>query len=136
MRAIGSWKYLLVLALLGLALTLAGFGCSSEASDENENGQAPTAALLVQPVTSTVGSTIAVYASGLPPGAKVQLLVDTEDGIVGLAGLVTPIPSPNDYGAFAGSLKPTGLEAGAYTVQLVVNDEVVATAPMELTSPS
>ena len=133
MRATKSWKYLFLAVVLGAALALVGFACSN---GENEGGEAPTASMLIQPATAAVGAKIAVYGAGLPPSAKVQLLVDTEDGIVGLTGLVTPIPVPNDYGAFAGSLTPAGLEAGAYTVQLVVNDEVVATAPLELTSPS
>ncbi|RLC92588.1 MAG: hypothetical protein DRI39_08095 [Chloroflexi bacterium] len=112
---------------LGLLVCLLGIsaiavGCSEKSGE-----------LVVDPSSVAVGGTVTVTGSGLSAGDKVQLVMLTDDGTVGLTGLVTPVPEADASGTFTGELSLKGFAAGTYTIQMIVDDAVVATADIELT---
>jgi hypothetical protein len=118
-------RNVLVLGLLVclLAMSVAAVGCSESSAE-----------LVIDPSSAEVGGTVTVTGSGLEAGDKVQVFMLTDDGTVGLTGLVTPVPEADASGAFTGDLSLKGFDAGTYTIQLIVDDAVVATADIELTS--
>jgi len=124
---------LLAIGLVGLLFT--SVACSETTPVVEEPEIAPAANLVFEPSSAQTGATIAIYAAGLPASAKIQLIMVTDTGTPGLTGMVTPVPQANESGAFAGTLSLKGLSAGVYTIQLLLDGEIVTTAPLEVTEP-
>ncbi len=130
-------KVIGIALVLALALSLTLVGCSDEA--EVEETVIPVK-LVVEPASTTVYSkaaptSVSILGSGLPAEAtvKVKIVVDKDMPAVGVNPSLTPSPEVNDLGAFASVLSLNGYAAGVYTVQLTIDEEVVATAPLSIT---
>lgn len=123
---------LLTLLLTGLSLALVGSGCSESASQE----EVKVSSLLVQSATAKIGETVAVLGAGLTEGdtVEIQIRMAADAPPVGVTHVLNPAPEVNEFGAFYSELKLTGFVAGIYTVELHVNQEIVATAPLRVTS--
>ena len=126
-----------VTLVLALALSVTLVSCSNDSEVEET---AIPVKLVVEPASSTVYSrsaptSVTILGSGLPDGASliVKVVVDEDAPAVGINPSLTPSPEVNDFGAFASVLSLNGYAAGVYTVQLTIDGEVVATAPLSIT---
>lgn len=135
MKLVALRKIAIVAVLLALALPLTLVACGEEEAEQGEEVVSTGAALLVQPVSAKIGDTVSILGSGLTPGEIVGIRMCMESGAapVGITGLLTSVPEVNEFGAFASSLKLTNFAAGVYTLELVEQDKVVATAPLQIT---
>ena len=124
-------KLIGIALVLALALSLTLVGCSEEAEVE-ETGL--PVKLAVEPASAAVGGTVTILGSGLTTGDTIEIQICmVEDGDpVGITYSLTPVPEVNALGAFASTLSLKGYEAGVYTVLLVVDNEIVATSPIEI----
>ena len=137
MKLCPSPKVIITLFLV-LALALVSIGCAQEAVVEEEE-VAPPIKLVVEPSSANkIGAKVTVLGSGLTPGDTIDIKICMATGLatgelpVGVTYSLSPIPVVNDFGAFASTLTLTGYTAGIYTVQLYVDEEVVATAPLQV----
>lgn len=130
-------KVIGIALVLALALSLTLVACSNES--ESEESVIPVK-LVVEPATTTVYSrtaptSVTILGSGLPAESTVvvKIVVDKDMPPTGVNNSLTPSPEVNDFGAFASVLSLNGYAVGVYTVQLTIDGEVVATAPLSIT---